>query len=415
MRTPTFSHAAWFAAGAIAGGVAAGFLPSHPATGNSSVFNKSVAALPQKPNVSNPAQSAANPDPESALRRAMTSPPGLPRSRDFLTFVEAVDAGNWQSAWERFASAIKGKEGVHELDTKLLLTRIGEIAGEAGVAWFSKAGKTNQANDVMTAWASVDPQKARQWVMASPRAGDLCPALIKGTGLHSIASLLEFAGSGQTWALNNYGRDLIAAARLKGTPAEGEQLWRKFLEVAEEEDPKTAAILKETSGSFVMFNELTTWQVESAKANGSPAAARDWLSGIIAEGYRMGEDNLSAVGGAATETDPEGTLQWASEMARAFSEGDPVQLQRITRQQGFAAAKQWAKNDASALAQWLSARPGHLAYDTGAAALYLALKDTDPSGAAAWGAEVRDGSLRQWTHLDPPPSPPPTPAPLPMQ
>jgi len=409
MRNPAFNHAAWFTAGAILGGAAAGFWLPRPGTGGSSAGAPSVeAAPPRKPGYSKLVESAVMPDPKSALDRALTSPPGLQRSRDFLTFLEGVNAGNWEAQWERFSAATNGEGAFHDQDAKSLLHRIGEVAGAAGTDWFLRAGKTKEAGEVLTAWASLEPRPALEWLEMASEAEILGPALIKGIGLHSIDSLLEFAGTGPSWAFRDLGAELMAAARLKGTPEQGEELWRHALKdavVAEAGQTGGSTWPTEAGGLYAMFRSLTDWQVESAAIHGNPSAARDWLSGILAEGYRTNEQNLSAVGAVAGKADPEGTLLWASEMARLLSNGDPVQLQRITRQQGYQAAQHWAKKDAMALSQWLTANPAHPAYDTGAAALYLSLKEADPAAAGAWGAVVKDESLRQWTKLDPfPPS-----------
>lgn len=346
-------------------------------------------------------------DPEASLDPALRLAGGLRRDRAFLDFLEGLDAGNWQKAWTHYATAIKGKETIHETRTRQLLNRVGELAGQTAVAWFRQTGHRDQAQPVLAGWAAMDPKPAAAFVMAGPDTGDLYAPLIQGTGQHSIGSLLEIAEAIPGAESYNLDKEFIAAARQQGSPADGEQLWRKLRSkwIKEEESSAGATSPNDSVGSEALFENLTTWQVEEATAKGTPIAARDWLSGIIAEGFRMREDTLGGVGHAAAEADPEGTLLWASETASKF-QSDPEQQKRVTRQQGYEAAKLWAKKDPLALSQWLTAHPGHLAYDTGAAALYLALKDSDPAAAAAWSAEIKDVSLRQWTRLDPvPPHP----------
>lgn len=149
-----------------------------------------------------------------------------------------------------------------------------------------------------------------------------------------------------------------------------------------------------------MFSELVAWKAEAAKAAGRGPELFPWIEGIMNEGFLLPEDDLGQVGAAAAATAPMETLQWAAEMAVKLS-NDLDQQQRVTSQQGFQAAQNWAKEDPEGLSQWLLANRDHLAYDTGAAAIYKTLLDSDPHAAAAWGAEIQDISLRQWVKLEP--------------
>lgn len=341
------------------------------------------------------------------FRRMLEAPEGLERRKEFLNWLDEVKIENWKESWGLFAEATKGRSMANLEELNQLLTRIGEVAGQEGMEFFAameaKYGMSPKSNVVMASWAAKDPDGARKFSADLPAktefnnmfAGYMESALILGTGRHSVESLKELADSLPVETILRKGGELMASARQRGEVTDGEAIWRKYQQRQEEAHPGAPK-----DAGRLIFSELMSWKSEAAKTSETGPALFPWVEGLMDEGFPIWEDALAQVSAAAAVTAPAETLQWASDIAaKLFADLD--QQQRVTRQQGFEAAKSWAETDPEGLSRWLTANPDHLAYDTGAAALYKTLRDSDPATASAWGAVVKDVSLRQWVKLPP--------------
>lgn len=344
---------------------------------------------------------------DAELRGILDAPEGLRRRRDFLNWLGGVGSGNWKTGWELFAEATKGRSGANAEEENQLLMRLGEVAGREAMEYFGpleiREEDPTKSAAVLSSWAAQDPEAAMDFATVLPTdtslkalfAGKMESALIKGTGRRDVASLKELAESFDIEAIWQKGKEFVDSARQRGEVEDAEAIWRRVQERRSEAYPTAPPDVGRQ-----MFYALVTWKAEAAEASGTGTSLLKWMTGIMDEGFDIGEDELGQAGHVAAATAPAEALQWASETA-ARLQNDPQQQQRMIRQQGWEAARNWAKTDPESLSRWLTSNPDQLAYDAGAAALYAAMKDSDSPAAAAWGATVKDKALRQWIKLDP--------------
>lgn len=332
MRTSSATHLAWalvaistFAAGYLVerepkvkevapqGGVAGG---SGGASGVGVRAGEMDASLG---NANTVAGAAGDLSPDEA--RAMTfdllkNPGRVERFARLGDLLRRVTPENWRAVLDAFTLQTSAEGRIHGGEWKLMMQRIGAVAGAEAVrdALDSKGGnREDRARNALEGWVDADPKAAIAWVeqQSAENRQVLLPALIVGLACTVPVQALEIAITQVTdetrdWCIP----EILNAAVQEGGFRKGEE----FLGAVMHRPDVSEAVKRR------IFGELARKRITMSQVRNRPMDSLQWL-----DGYLSGEQSPAApeavyrMVASASASDASATLQWVETRAERWN------------------------------------------------------------------------------------------------
>jgi hypothetical protein len=359
-------------AGESSSPVAGGTLPSHPHQQHSG-GNKDTLAL----------------TPEQARMRvfqALAEPNRVERFAQLCELLRGVNAGNWREVMDAFTrqTAFEGRELGDEW--KLMLQRVGAVAGEEAVIdalQSTGANRDHRARNTLEGWIMADAATAVAWVKAQPQEAQeiLNGAVIYGLARLAPTQALEFALQLSNRATRDWGiGEIVNGAVQEGGFRRGEEVFAAIANRADVgEDIKSR-----------LFQELTRKRVIMDRLRNSPMDSLQWLDPFLTgERSPAGPSAVLQLVAGAAGHDPAKVLRWLDARAERLTPAQTVPSYTAALQAVYQRSPQ-------EFTQWLGAHSTHLAHDPLVEAYTNDLIAAGKSAEATeWIARVKNPQIRQ--------------------
>lgn len=282
----------------------------------------------------------------------LREPNRVERLSRLCELLRSVTPENWREIMDAFMrqTAFEGRE--HGEEWKLLMQRIGEVAGPDGIldALNSNgANRDHRARNTLEGWTMADPDAALAWLKAqSPEHQQILnPAILYGLARSAPEQALDFAiAQGDTEIRNNAIPDIVNGAVQQGGFRKGEDL---LASVMNRSDISQAVKDK-------IFYELSRKRITMARLRNEPMGSLQWLDSYIGEKSPAGPAAVGQLVASAASSDPSATMQWLDQRAERLN---PVQ----TIPAYTAALQGVYKQSPQQFTAWLGANPMHPAHD----------------------------------------------------
>jgi hypothetical protein len=296
-----------------------------------------------------------------------------------------VTPENWREVMDAFLrqTAFEGRE--HGEEWKLMLHRVGEVAGADGVldalSW-DGAGREHHARNTLEGWAMANPDAALAWLKTQSYDHQqiLNPAMLYGLARSAPVLGLDFAlAQSNPEARDRAIPDIVNGAVQQGGFQKGEEL---LAAVMNRPDIDQAVKSK-------IFDELARKRLAMARLRDMPMESLQWLDNYLGERSPAGPKAVGQIVANAASRDPAATMQWLDQRAERLTPAQSVP--------GYTAALQAVyKQSPQQFTTWLSANETHPAHDVLVEAY---ANDLIASGrateASEWMSKVQNATTRQ--------------------
>lgn len=279
-------------------------------------------------------------------------PNRIKRFSQLCELLDRVTPENWREVIDAFVrqTAFEGRE--HDAEWKLMLHRVGEVAGVDGVldALNEKGtGRDHRARNTFEGWVMTNPDAAIKWLEGQPEENQitLFPAMIYGLSRTSPTLALDvLIGAGNREKLNSAIPDIVNGAVQQGGFRKGEELLASV---------KNRSDIDESTKRN-LFHALTQKRLKMAQLRNSPMDSLQWLDGYLGEGSPAGPNAVGQIVASAAASDPLAAMQWLDQ-----------RVERLTPPQavpGYTAALQAVyRQSPEQFTTWLTANQTHPAHD----------------------------------------------------
>lgn len=367
MRPSIYTHLVWALLVVVA--FLIGFLVNdHSATGQSGALTNKIAS----PGAANSTSLAAAGDssltsprepsaqrpvlPPEQVRTAtfdlLREPNRVERLSRLCELLRTVTPENWREVMDAFTrqTAFEGRE--HGEEWKLLMQRIGEVAGPEGIVDAlnsNGANRDHRARNTLEGWAMANQDAALAWLRAqSPEHQEILnPAMMYGLARSSPEQALEFALERQNLQLRDGAiPDIVNGAVQQGGFKKGEELLASL---------RNRTDLDESVKNKI-FYELARKRLTMARLRDTPMEPLQWLDSYLGEKSLAGGNAVGQIVASAATSDPSAAMEWLDQRAERLT---PTQIIP-----GYTAALQGVyKQSPQQFTNWLAANPTHPAHD----------------------------------------------------
>lgn len=369
MRPPIFTHLVWallvvvaFAIGLLindhqSGGVTDPLLPNRAGTGTGPSGLTALGAS-QVTFSGNQRETSGLPavlSPEQARTvtfELLREPNRMERLSRLCELLRHVTKENWHDVMDAFTrqTAFEGRE--HGEEWKLMLHRVGEVAGPDAIldALNSNgANRDHRARNMLEGWTMANPDAALAWLQAQALEHQqiLIPAILYGLARSSPVQALDFALAQKNPETRDGAiPDIVNGAVQQGGFRKGEELLASVMNRPDIDDAVKNKI----------FHELARKRLTMARLRDMPMESLQWLDGYLGEKSPAGPGAVGQIVASAAAMDPSAAIQWLDQRAERLT---PVQSIP-----GYTAALQGVyKQSPQQFTTWLTANQTHPAHD----------------------------------------------------
>jgi hypothetical protein len=309
----------------------------------------------------------------------LATPDTRQRLRLVLEMLQRMDKGNWRDIQEAFLqqTALTGR--THDIEWRLMLHRVGEVAGREAIEAVLADGKNLHRLDALASgWATADPRAAMDWLATLPaeQQARLAGAFVVGLANSDPEAALSYIGT----------RMPEQREGLMGRVVEG-LIQREGFQRAEEMLPGLQArtdIPSSIKGAF--YWQIADRQIRMARIRNDPEAVLAWVDRTPA-GLAGPAAMRDIVTFAAASNAPK-TFDWVLERSAQWQ---PEQIDRVYP----AIAAAYQKQAPEEFAAWINAHPEHPQRDVFAIAVAQdILNKGDYDAAQQWAQSLVPGEAR---------------------
>ena len=288
---------------------------------------------------------------------------GLTAENAELVLQSLKDGGAGREQWQLFVYAWGSKDGAGAMDYAAT-----NLEGERSMRFQS---------EVLTGWASQNPDAAIAWASALDGSGAEDPerlartmnyALISGLADHDIGFATDYAyrlAEGGDRNASSY-FDTIASEQMRKAGLDGALTWAEGLAAG---DLKGSA-LDRVAGTYV---------------NKDPKAAAAWAAQFAGEAW--GVRVIEEIGDEWAERDPAASVAWLDTLPQGAGRNEGT----------YSAFREWAQRDALAASEHLVTMPDSPAKDNAVRGLARTIASKDPESAIAWANTIAEPDMRTET------------------
>jgi hypothetical protein len=315
----------------------------------------------------------------------LREPKRIERLSRLCELLRRITPENWREVMDAFTrqTAFEGRE--HGEEWKLMLHRVGEVAGPDGVLDALNSNGVNRdhrARNTLEGWAMANPDAALAWLQAqSPEHQQiLIPAMLYGLARSSPVQGLDFALAQKNPETRDGAiPDIVNGAVQQGGFRKGEELLASVMNRPD---------IDETVKSK-LFYELARKRLIMARLRDIPMESLQWLDGYLGERSPAGPNAVKEIIASAAATDPSAAIQWLDQRAERLTPAQSIP--------GYTAALQAVyKQSPQQFITWLTVNQSHPAHDIlveGYANDLIASGRTTEAG--EWMNTVQNGTTRQ--------------------
>jgi hypothetical protein len=303
-----------------------------------------------RPGDTDAAAKILSPDAARAMTFELLKEPNcIERLAQLCELLRQVTPENWRAVMDAFTrqTAAEGRE--HGGEWKLMLQRVGAVAGAEAVldALNSNGGnRDDRARNTLEGWVAEDAKAAMAWVeqQAPEHRQVLLPAVIVSLASTSPVQALEIAmtqvnAATRDWAIP----EIVNAAVQEGGFRKGEDLLGAVMH-----RPDVDEAMKRR-----LFGELTRKQITMARVRKRPMDSLQWLDGyLVGEGSPAAPDAVGRIVASAGTSDPNAALQWVDARAERLNPGQATLAYTAALQAVY-------KESPEQFTGWLNANPSN--------------------------------------------------------
>jgi hypothetical protein len=321
----------------------------------------------------------------TATFELLSEPKRMERLSRLCDLLRRVTPENWRDVMDAFVrqTAFEGRE--HGEEWKLMLHRVGEVAGSEAVLDALNSNGMNRdhrARNALEGWAMASPDAALAWLQAQTPENQkiLIPAMLYGLARSSPVQALDFAlAQKDSQTRNSAIPDIVNGAVQQGGFRKGEELLASAMN-----RPGIDETMKKN-----LFYALTQKRLAMARLRNAPMDSLQWLDGYLGESSPVGPIAVREVVASAAAVDPSAAMQWLDQRAERLTPALSIP--------GYTAALQAVyKQSPQQFTTWLTANQTHPAHDVLVEAYtndLIAFGRT--TEASEWMNTVQDATRRQ--------------------